>query len=612
MNRLIRALVVLALVSTGAAAQVPTTRQDFFVPGSQPGVLNQPLRSAQWECAGCHGFYDTKKEPYQPWASSMMGQAARDPIFHACLTIANQDAAFVGDLCIRCHSPGGWLNGRADDPSGANLVDRDFEGVACSICHRLVNPAHQPGLDPARDFGILSVLPSPVPLDAQGKPLSHDASMVIDPDDWRRGPFQLTLEPHFWLQSRFHRSGTLCATCHDVSNPVYSRQPDGTYRANTLNAPHPTGNKYDMFPVERTYSEWANSAFALGPIDMGGRFGGNITAVSTCQDCHMPKTSYYGCEPLIEPPLRPDLPQHHFNGGNTWVLNAVRYLYQDGETDLSAELVENSVNRAYMMLEQASDMQITYDGWSSLNVHIINQTGHKLPTGYPEGRAMWINVRYVDANNAVIAEYGGYDALTSAFDRNTKVYEAVLGLDAYAAQLTGKPEGPSFHFAVNNQWVLDNRIPPRGFTNAAFNAAGAGAVNYPYADGQHWDDTVYGVPPAAVRADVRLYYQTTTKEYIEFLRDANVTDNRGQVAYDQWVMHGKSQPVVMDEVSLDIPLNCSIDFNGDGLFPDTADIDELITAYQGLSPTADVTRDAVITFADLELFLKRFSGEPCE
>ena len=150
MNLFIRAFVVLGVVAASASAQVPTTRHDFFVPGSQPGALNQPLRSAQWECAGCHGFYDTKKEPYQPWASSMMGQAARDPIFHACLTIANQDAAFVGDLCIRCHSPGGWLNGRADDPSGANLVDRDFEGVACSICHRLVNPAHQPGLDPAR------------------------------------------------------------------------------------------------------------------------------------------------------------------------------------------------------------------------------------------------------------------------------------------------------------------------------------------------------------------------------------------------------------------------------------------------------------------------------
>jgi hypothetical protein len=406
--------------------------------------------------------------------------------------------------------------------------------------------------------------------------------------------------------------GNLCGNCHDVSNPVYSKQPDGSFRANDLNQPHPTGNKHDMFPIERTFSEWQQSAFAQGPIDMGGRFGGNITEVSTCQDCHMPKTAFYGCDPAIEPPLRPSLPQHHFNGANSWVLNAVRYLHQDGETDLSATLVEASIGRNIDMLQLATDMEAAYDAWSSLNVRITNQSGHKVPTGYPEGRAMWINIRFIDANNQVIAEQGRYDPFTSDFARDTKVYETVLGLDAYAAALTGKPQGPGFHFAINNVRLLDNRIPPRGFRNEAFAAVGAGPVAYTYADFQFWDDTAFAVPPAAVRADIRLYHQTTTKEYIEFLRDANVTDNRGQVAYDQWVLHGKSQPVTMDEVSVDIAVNCSIDFNGDGLYPDTADIDDLLGAYQALAPTADINRDAIVTPIDVEVFLKRFSGEPCQ
>ncbi len=605
-------LTVLLCMASNVRAQVPTTRTDFFTPGTQVGPLEDDFLSGRNDCSGCHGYFEQKREPYRPWASSMMGQAARDPVFYACLSVANQDAAFVGDLCIRCHSPGGWVNGRASNPGGGDLVDSDFEGVTCSVCHRLINPAYEQGLDPDRDFGILALLAHPVAVDPSGRPMSHNASMVVDPFDVRRGPFQLTMTPHYWAQSRYHRSGNLCGTCHDVSNPVYSKQPDGSFRANALNEPHPTSSKHDMFPIERTFSEWTQSAFAQGPVDMGGRFGGNTSLVSSCQDCHMPKTAYYGCIPDINPPLRPDLPQHHFAGANSWVLNAVRYLYPDWETDLTAPLVQASVSRTMGMLTAASDAELTYDSWCSLNVRITNQTGHKLPSGYPEGRAMWINVQFIAADGSVISEYGKYDAATSGFARDTKVYETVLGLDAYAAALTGKPAGPGFHFAINNVRLMDNRIPPRGFTNANFDAVGSGAVGYSYQDGQFWDDTQYPVPPAAVRADVRVYHQTTTKEYIEFLRDENVTDNRGQVAYEQWVLHGRSQPAVMDDVSLDLARNCSVDFNGDGLYPDTADIDDLISAFNSESPAADINHDAAVTPADLQNFLKRFSGEACE
>ncbi len=281
---------------------------------------------------------------------------------------------------------------------------------------------------------------------------------------------------------------------------------------------------------------------------------------------------------------------------------------------LRANVLENAgayINRASEMLQRASDLDLTYDGGSSLNARITNQGGHKLPSGYPEGRAMWINVKFVNANGDVIREYGAYDAVTSRFSRDTKVYEAELGLDAYAAQVTGKPAGPGFHFALNNTYYLDNRIPPRGFTNAGFASVGAAPVNYTYADGQYWDDTAFPVPPAAVRADVRVYHQVTTTDYIEFLRDANTTNADGQIAYDQWVANGKSTPTVMDEVSIDFPSNCSVDFNGDGLFPDTADIDDLLNAYTSQAPSCDINADAVVSPADLQLFLLRFSGGAC-
>ena len=41
---------------------------------------------------------------------------------------------------------------------------------------------------------------------------------------------------------------------------------------------------------------------------------------------------------------------------------------------------------------------------------------------------------------------------------------------------------------LNNVVVKDNRIPPRGFTNAAFEAFDGAPVGATYADGQYWDD----------------------------------------------------------------------------------------------------------------------------
>jgi hypothetical protein len=206
-----------------------------------------------------------------------------------------------------------------------------------------------------------------------------------------------------------------------------------------------------------------------------------------------------------------------------------------------------------------------------LEVRITNYTGHKLPTGYPEGRRMWINVAFSDQDDQPVAEFGAYDFGTAELDSSkTKVYEAQLGLDDTMAALTGLPEGESFHFALNNTYIKDNRIPPIGFTNAGFEAVLAAPVGHSYADGQHWDDTEYQLPSGATKATVKLYYQTTSKEYIEFLRDENVTDDRGQVAYDQWVLHGKSAPVVMDELTLELGnfTPADLDNNGEVRVPD--------------------------------------------
>jgi len=184
-------------------------------------------------------------------------------------------------------------------------------------------------------------------------------------------------------------------------------------------------------------------------------------------------------------------------------------------------------------------------------VRVVNQSAHKLPTGYPEGRRMWVNVRFYDGGNALIAERGAYDGSTATLTGgDTKVYEAKLGLDAGMAALTGLPIGESFHFILNNTVVSDNRIPPRGFSNPAFESVQAKPVGVVVPEQHYWDDTLYAVPPGAVRADVTVYHQTSSREYIEFLQSENTTNGAGATAYNQWVATGKSAPVAMKTESI--------------------------------------------------------------
>src|SRR5689334_22396706 len=92
-----------------AALPIATTSVDFIEPGTQPHGLNQAIQ-ASVNCEVCHGNYDVNQEPYTRWSSSMMAQATRDPVMHAALAIANQDLSESGEMCLRCHAPGAWLD----------------------------------------------------------------------------------------------------------------------------------------------------------------------------------------------------------------------------------------------------------------------------------------------------------------------------------------------------------------------------------------------------------------------------------------------------------------------------------------------------------------------
>ena len=609
---------VLGLPQGGGQVQVPTSAADFFLPGTQPNkdsLSFEPIQASN-NCSYCHGEYNATVAPFDSWVVSMMGQAARDPVWHAALSIANQDANLAGEFCIRCHAPGAWLGGRSTTGDLSQFGAEDFDGINCHFCHRVVNPTagalsavgYPNNVDLTPDPEILAALTAEglLPDAALG-----NASFVVDPHDVRRGPFDdIGINFHGGPElvfSPYHANGAMCSTCHDVSTPTLSKQPNGSYALNALGAAHPTMVKGDMFPEQRTYSEWLNSTFATTGVSFpDGRFGGNhpTGVMKSCQDCHMPDQQGGGCifydgDPKNE---RPDVPQHSFAGANNWVLRAVKTQMGDDADyfGLTPDRVDAAIARNIQMLRDASDMELAQVG-GQLTVKIINQSGHKLPTGYAEGRRAWINVKFLDAAGTVIAERGAYNYVTATLtESDTKVYVARQVIDEVVAKATHLPVGQGMHLALSNVVALDNRIPPRGFTNAAFAAVNAPPIGYSYADGQYWDTTNYAIPSGANTAVASFYYQISSREYMEFLRDTSL-NGTGLVAYNLWLLHGRSAPVDMDSMSIQLTAANPADFNGDGSV-NGKDLTIMLGNWGGTGQ-GDANGDGTVNGSDLSIVL---------
>ena len=615
----------------------------LYEPGTQPETdinLFKPILSAT-DCSYCHAEFNDATAPYDSWITSMMGQSARDPIWHAALSIANQDATHGGETCIRCHAPRAWLSGKSSDGLIDDFEAPDYEGINCHFCHRAVNPEYGEGsatgyppssgstnsgpLDP--DKPILDAL------EAQGHATHYigNTTLVIDPADARRGPYSDVPEQYYnvhqtdgygnfvWLvESPYHRMSSFCGECHDVSNPLYLYdESTGKHTLTSLNEEHPTHNPADMFPEQRTYSEWLVSDFASGGVYFeDGRFGGaHPTGImESCTDCHMPKQVGAGCVFLEYDPenYRQDIGQHSFAGANTWVVGAIReQMGEDaGLIGLTEDRVAAAKLRTLEMLGNASDMELTIDEAGQLNVRIINLSGHKLPTGYPEGRRMWLNVRFFDEADEELKpeERGAFEAGYLLNPGDSKVYEMRAGIDAEVAAATNLEEGPGFHLALNNVTYFDNRIPPMGATRQELADVRAENVPYDtYEDNQYWDDTPYAIPSDASSAIVTLYYQTTTGEYIDFLAE-NSEDGTGALAKQLWLENDGMVPAIMDQqvISFDDPFNPS-DLNQDGVV-NGQDLAILLAGWGGKGGTADINEDGVVNGIDLATLLASWSG----
>ena len=532
----------------------------FTTNGTQPGLAHPILSSSS--CTSCHGDYDLQHniEPGPTWQGSLMAQSGRDPLFWATLDVANNDAPGVGDFCLRCHAPAAWLAGRSEPPGGSpdgcgllgniDQQNNDFDGVSCHTCHRMqTNPTPPIGQQPFYlENGQLWI--DDGTCGGQGEPCRYGPYDYAGPGDQPA--------PHVWAYSSYLQSAEMCGACHNVTSPAFNLVVGGV----DMGIP---------FPIERTHREWEQSAYGLP--------GGVPTAeFRTCQGCHMPDATFnpsYASSFQLNNHAG-NMGVHDFAGGNAWVPEVLAAEYPGLGIGVS---LSNAAAAARAMLASAATVTVEANGPVqpgqnlTAEVAVTNLSGHKLPTGYPEGRRMWLHVEARDGNGALFFESGAYDAATGVLTRDAqvKVYEAKQGVWNAGTNTCQTDDGTRdlFHFVLNNCVALDNRIPPKGFTGGGSLETNPVGYTYPeVAPGilSNTDVTTYSIPvPANVVTPVSLtatlQYQTTSKEYVEFLLDEAIDNafpndciprstglpgtTRAGVLYDMWQDHGRAAPVSM-------------------------------------------------------------------
>jgi hypothetical protein len=255
--------------------------------------------------------------------------------------------------------------------------------------------------------------------------------------------------PYEFVDSTKHRGyhdvlltrSELCAGCHDVTNPLTIAN---------------SANKWaGGFPIERTYTEWLSSRYA----DRPGNRNFDPNYKRDCQTCHMQQD--FGQPGTAQSLYRRGTPQeplrgavandgaerryfsHHFVGGNSYMprvvgssmdtlgatspypkLSIFSFTSRDEhspyhnaywtDTDSRGTLPQQS-RLAWDRLRHVLDLDVSGPASAAagsrapLIVRVTNSgSGHKFPTGFPEGRVGWIAVRAFDLDSG--RELNIYDA----------------------------------------------------------------------------------------------------------------------------------------------------------------------------------------------------------
>ncbi len=361
--------------------------------------------------------------------------------------LRNTESGKSGLFCAFCHSISESrltpFNNYALHPvhsqDPASLPDISAESLPARQDAFQVPDPDSLNLGYAVGAGSFRLSPRAIALSERLGPLSSPAHPEGQ-DDYLSGVFDRPIpyqnleaydSKHRGFRQVLYSRAEYCAACHDVTNPL-----------TILNG---QGKWVGGFPIERTYTEWAYSRYA----DRPGNSNFDPAFKRDCQTCHMqqdydqPGTAQtlYDGQGTPRPPLSKavasDAPPravyatHHFIGGNAYIpqligasvdeMGSVQPYPELSVFSFSSDDPDSLYYNAYWTnvgpkgpptqharlawdrLRNVLDLDLSgpesaqAGTQAPLKVRVANSgSGHKFPTGFPEGRAAWVAVRAFD------------------------------------------------------------------------------------------------------------------------------------------------------------------------------------------------------------------------
>lgn len=279
-------------------------------------------------CQRCHA------EHYQEWSGSMHAYASEDPVFRAMNERGQRETnGELGDFCVQCHAPLAVREGYTDDGLNLDDVPEHMHGVTCYFCHQVVEVegTHNNPLVLADDRTMRGGISDPV------KPHAHKVEYSILHD--RNEP----------------ESSEMCGSCHDIVNG---------------NGAH----------IERTFSEWQGSLFAL-PLAM---FALN------CGQCHMRGRDGVAADYPGVPQRR--IHSHTMPGVD---LAFTAFPEKEAQLDLVSGFLDTSVFPRLCVEPEP-------DGDTEMFVDLENvAAGHGFPSGASADRRVWVELTAYEQDTQV-------------------------------------------------------------------------------------------------------------------------------------------------------------------------------------------------------------------
>ena len=444
-------------------------------PGAGMAIFETENFVGSSRCAVCHELLTDRKGNDMSisghWRSTMMANAAKDPLWQAKVSSEIKRnpglKKVIETKCTTCHMPMAWVQAYKEGEEQL-MLDKGFlspqndlhaaamDGVSCSLCHQI----RDENLGQKKSFSGKFVV------DTEKKALERK---IFGPYE---NPVQEVMQKgvgYTPVYGSHTNDSALCATCHTLFTPYVDAQ----------------GNVAGEFPEQVAYLEWQHSDFGVNGTNRYD-IGENPGQGMICQECHMPHSDEGGVyiarwsPPKAEP--KDHFSQHHFVGGNVFMLNILQDNIGNLGLSASTEKFEDTKERTMLQLQHET-AQLSLAGLKHRGdeltavVQVHNIAGHKFPTGIPTRRT-WIHLTVADAAGQVFFESGKphVDGRIEANDADSDItryephYDEISQQDQvqiYEGIMLNTDNEVTHTLLRAAKFAKDNRLLPKGFDKSA-------------------------------------------------------------------------------------------------------------------------------------------------